>query len=997
MVLTLQIRIHTEFGQSLLLTGNHELLGGGAVERALPLHYLNDQIWEVSMILSEANLPDSEIRYNYILRETDGSLVYDWGNDKVITAADFQKDEVLILDSWNNPGFYENAFYTEPFQQVLLKANHTEVRQPAVPAATHTFKAKAPLLAKGQTLCLVGEGAALGNWDTAKPILLNRPAGHDFFTVDLDLREVPFPLAYKYGVYDVENQTFVGYEKDPNRMLEARLAPAVQEAGAPAYRGNRVILNDGFARLPADTWKGAGVAIPVFSLRSEASFGVGEFADLKLLADWCRRAGLKLIQLLPINDTTATHTCLDSYPYSAISAFALHPLYLNLGATVDEANRPLLAQLEPERKRLNALPAVDYEGVMHAKMAFINRIYPLQKEQTFRREEFKRFFEANKHWLTPYAAFCHLRDKHGTSDFNQWPELRTYTEEAIAALSGGAYPAADELALHYFIQFHLHLQLREATEHAHARGVILKGDLAIGVSSHGADAWQKPELFHLDMQAGAPPDAFSAKGQNWSMPTYNWPRMRETGFEWWKGRFEQLGRYSDALRIDHILGFFRIWSIPLHAVEGIMGHFVPAIPIHLDELSQRGIRYDLRRFTQPYITDPILREHFGADDEIVKAQFLLYGGGGYYSLRPEFSTQRQVEQYFASLELPGTVREPDPSVPGGETASRSLSRLAPAASGPGGAGGSYGRLRQGLFDLISNVILLQEPGSNGQHYHFRFAAGDTSSFKALDAHTQAQLKDLYVDYFFRRQDPFWAKEALGKLPALKRVTNMLICGEDLGMVPACVPEVMRELGLLGLEIQRMPKALNQAYSRPREAPYLSVVSPGTHDMSTFRGWWKENKALIQKFYNEELGRTGPAPEDCPGEIVKAILLQHLASPAMWSIFQLQDLFGADERLRRDDIDAERINVPANPRNYWNYRMHLSLETLLKSDAFNSDLRSCLEQHGRCAAGAARDEGEAQAVEKGEKESLKPQSPSEFPQPGGAQVEIPSSPRRRRAR
>ena len=226
--------------------------------------------------------------------------------------------------------------------------------------------------------------------------------------------------------------------------------------------------------------------------------------------------------------------------------------------------------MEAERKRLNALDTVDYEAVMSAKLKFVRQMLTKQKEEIFAGDEYQEFFESNRHWLTPYAAFCALRDKFGTADFNQWPMHRIYRAKEIAALLEKDSTFRDEIELNYFIQFHLHLQLKQAAEYLHAQGVILKGDIAIGVYRHGADVWQQPELFHTDMQAGAPPDAFAAKGQNWGFPTYNWPRMKQDGFAWWKQRFEQMSCYFDAFRIDHILGFFRIWSSPAHAVEGIL-------------------------------------------------------------------------------------------------------------------------------------------------------------------------------------------------------------------------------------------------------------------------------------------------------------------------------------------------------------------------------------------------------------------------------------------
>jgi len=306
---------------------------------------------------------------------------------------------------------------------------------------------------------------------------------------------------------------------------------------------------------------------------------------------------------------SATRTWMDSYPYAAISAFALHPIYLNLSQVASGANKSLLENLEPERKRLNNLDAVDYEAVLKAKLDFLGLIYPSQKEKTFKNKDYRNFFEQNKHWLIPYATFCSLRDKHGTANFTRWSE-----HELGEPASGSGLVEPD---FHFFIQYHLHRQLKDAADYAHSKGVILKGDLAIGVYRYGVDAWQNHDLFHLEVQAGAPPDAFAVKGQNWGFPTYNWQRMKETGFAWWKHRFAQMSYYFDAFRIDHILGFFRIWSIPLHAVEGILGYFVPALPVELDEFRSRNVAFDRNRYVKPRITNQLLSDTFGHDQEMI--------------------------------------------------------------------------------------------------------------------------------------------------------------------------------------------------------------------------------------------------------------------------------------------------------------------------------------------------------------------------------------------
>ncbi len=388
--------------------------------------------------------------------------------------------------------------------------------------------------------------------------------------------------------------------------------------------------------------------------------------------------------------------------------------------------------------------------------------------------------------------------------------------------------------------------------------------------------------------------------------------MQEDGFAWWRQRFEQMSNYFDAFRIDHILGFFRIWSIPMQAVEGIMGYFVPAIPVDVSEFGERGIWFDYYRYCKPFINDEILDHTFGSYADRVKREFIITNEQGNYELEMGIATQRQVQNYFASLDDTDENRT----------------------------------IRQGLSDLISNVILFEEENSEAEKFHFRFGMDNTSSFRYLEWNTQQKLRDLYIDYFFRRQDDFWRKEAMHKLPYLKRATNMLICGEDLGMVPHCVPDVMKQLGILSLEIQRMPKETTREFFHPNDAPYLSVVTPSTHDMSTIRGWWEEDRGHTQRFFNNILGQYGDAPYFCEAWINRAIVLQHLYCPAMWSIFQLQDILGMSEKLRRQNPNDERINVPAIPKYYWRYRMHLTLEELLKQNEFNEELNGYVVHSGR---------------------------------------------------
>ena len=892
------LRFSTKPGQQLFICGNIPELGFQSKTTITPIlmKYVNPEFWELSVDL--AGMPDEPLNYYYQIAMDDGSTVYEWGNDRQIEMS-VKFGHIHIIDTWNHAGEYENAFYTAPFQQILLPSGKKRHGGKQPKFFTHIFKVKAPLISAAEALCISGSSGSLGEWSMSVARIMRKSG--NWWTIALDMSDESFPVLYKYGIYDLKHKSIVRFESEANRVL-----PAEDRTDC------LTILQDGFAHLPNTTWKGAGVSIPVFSLRSKDSMGAGEFSDIRLLVDWAAKTGMKLIQILPVNDTSATNTWIDSYPYSSISAFALHPLYLNLQEMAGKKNSAYVKSLKKIQKQLNALPDMDYEAVMQTKLEASKELFNLEKEQFLEDPHFKTFFEYSKSWLVPYAAFCYLKEMNSSPDFSKWKTYGRFNKLTIDRLTSPQSKQFDQIAYYYFVQYHLHLQLKKSVDYAHENGIIIKGDIPIGVYRYSTDAWVAPDIYHMDQQAGAPPDDFAVKGQNWGFPTYNWEQMEKDSFKWWKNRFSQMATYFDAFRIDHILGFFRIWSIPFSQTEGIMGRFNPAISIHRIEFDERNIYFDHDRFTKPFINEAVLWEYFSQDTETAKQLYFDEPAQGKFAIKEHLDTQRKVIDYFV-----------DRSNDVFETLSR-----------------------ESLLALISNVILFEVPESQGKEYHFRIMMDTTSSFRYLDWHLQNQLRDLYINYFFRRQDVFWKKEAMKKLPLLKRSTNMLVCGEDLGMVPACVPDVMKQTGILSLEIQRMPKDITEKFFKPANAPYLSVVTPSTHDMSTIRGWWEENRAVTQKFYNEELGHWGEAPHFCDPWINHAVVQQHLDSPAMWSIFQIQDLFGIDENIRRENPNDERINIPSNPIHYWKYRIHIYLEDLLKSKHFNEQVRDMVKSSGR---------------------------------------------------
>ena len=693
--------------------------------------------------------------------------------------------------------------------------------------------------------------------------------------------QVDQPFEYKFALVDRKTLAPVMWETGPNRFFRNVPEDGVHE-----------LVSDIVPVFPTLPWRGAGTAVPVFSLRSTESFGVGEFHDLRLLVDWAVATGQNVIQLLPINDTTMTGTWQDSYPYNANTTFALHPQFIHLpaaGVRNDKSYKAL-------RDELNALPQIDYERVNQEKDRLLRKAFATTK--VLGSEEYKAFYAENEDWLLPYAVFRCLRDEFGTPDFSQWGKMAKYSAKKVAE-----YAAAhrSEVDFHCFVQFHLDAQLKDAVAYAHAHGVALKGDLPIGISRTSVDAWAHPALYHLDSQAGAPPDAFSVLGQNWGFPTYNWEKMSEDGFAWWKSRMHKMSEYFDAFRIDHILGFFRIWEIPMHAVHGLLGYFNPALPYTADELAGRGFDMSGGRYSTPLTDDWVLNEIFGDRAGEVRKRFIKDG-----RIVPSAATQRQVAALLAD--------DPD--------------------------------LCEKMMSLLDDVLFIEDPRKPGC-FHPRISAQHTLAYRALDDGRRAAFNNMYNDFFYHRHNDFWKDSAMFKLPSLVESTGMLTCGEDLGMIPACVPDVMARLGILSLEIQRMPKQVTEEFANPARYPYYCVCATGTHDTSTLRAWWEEDREATQRYWNTMLGGNGTAPYYCEPWVAEKILDRHLKSPAMLCILPLQDWLAIDGEVRyQGDPSDERINIPAIPRHYWRYRMHLTLENLLAQTSLNARLKGLIQGAGR---------------------------------------------------
>lgn len=890
----------TRPGENICVSGSSEALGNWDLSKAVFLNFSSFGYWSVVL-----DLPQEEgaFEYKYFLKNDSGKISWEWGNNRLLDLSKASASQLFVFDSWRSPSNNEKVMFSSAFRKAIMTPSAKYKIPVSKAAKTLHFHIQVPRIGQGYQVCILGNTNSLGNWNKSEPFLLGCGTNFPLWSGSINLSGISFPINYKYAIYDVSKKEVVTIEEGFDRQIE--FAPEEEEF--------TFVKSDESFRYPIGNWKGAGVSVPVFSLRSDKSFGVGDFNDLSGFIDWAKQVGMKMVQILPVNETIASHNWLDSYPYKSISVMALHPIYLNLEKLGKLNDKKLENDFAKQKKQLNDKAYVDYPAVLKLKSKYFKLVFDQVKDTFFEKEDYKKFFAENKNWLLPYAAFVYLRDKLKSADFHKWGEFCEYDKKKIEKICAPGSTEWDDIAIHYFIQYHLDKQLKEVSAHARRNGVVLKGDIPIGISPDSVEAWTVPHLFNLDAQAGAPPDDFAVKGQNWGFPTYNWPAMATENYAWWKNRLQKMANYFDAYRIDHILGFFRIWEIPTHAVEGLLGYFNPALPMSAEQIQQFGVEFNFERMVKPYIRYHHLHDLFGEFTDEVIAIFLEDTNYREYRMKDEFDTQQKVNQYFLNgieeEELVGKDRI----------------------------------IRDGLFSLIANVLFVQT-GYN--QWHPRISVHNTTSFAELDEQSRQQLNRLYIHYFYERHDEFWRYKGMEKLPAIIQASNMLVCGEDLGMVPDCVPPVMDELNILSLEIQRMSKNPKVKFAHPANAPYLSVCTTSTHDMPTIRGWWEEDKANTQLFFNNELGNEGEAPVFAEPWVCQQIITQHIYSPAMWTTFPIQDLMAMDGSLRWHKTREEQINEPSNVRHKWRYRMHKSIADLKKANKFNKLVKTLIVESGR---------------------------------------------------
>ena len=874
MKLKFSIQYGTQWGQNLYVVITYRSSDQTEKTQRLMMVTTDGMEWTLeTTVLESRKHPITSFLYNYQVEDNDGNVIRkEWDAIPRIYYFDSSKDYVLV-DRWRDVPL-QYHLYSKAYLTTMGLEDNDKVEPLRVPLYRKTilFRVSAPQLQKGQSVAIVGSHPALGSWNVARYLRMES-IGRFEWLLSVNVEAVLLPIEYKYVIVDDNTHALVAWEEGDNRTTDG-LLPADQTM---VPDGTVLVAYGESLRVKEQTWRAAGVVIPVFSLRTKESYGVGDFGDLRRLVDWCVATGMKVIQLLPVNDTTCSGNWSDSYPYNIVSAFALHPHYLDLEALGTLKSKAKMTAYHRQRQELSAISYSDYEAVDRVKRSYVEEVFVERGQQTLDSKGFKLWYAENKEWLEPYAKWVSAKS--------------SYSSAAVV----------------YYVQYQLHIQLKSAADYARSKGIFIKGDVPIGVNGDSVETATHPEFYHLDAQTGAPPDAFSQNGQNWGFPTYNW----KSGLvEWFHCRLKWMEQYFDAIRIDHILGFFRIWEIPEDAVFGILGHFSPSLPMTVGEIEYFGLPFRKELFTRPFINDRVLDKLFGLHAPYVREHFLVARSYGLYDIKAEYETQKKVQKAFD-----------------GRTDENSL------------------WIRDGLYRLISGVLFLEDP-QQPEMYHPRIGVIGEPVFDALTAEEKDAFMRLYNNYYYQRHNFFWGGEAIRKITDVFGTTRMLCCGEDLGMLPDCVAPVLDQLRVLTLEIQSMPKQNGYEFAHLDANPYRSVATISTHDMSPLRLWWSESPERTQRYYVSMLQKQGRAPEQLPAHLAEEIIGRHLYCPSMLCLLSLQDWLAMDGELRGKNPRDERVNVPSDPYNRWKYRMHITIEELLKADKYNNKVKTMIQRSKR---------------------------------------------------
>ena len=641
-----------------------------------------------------------------------------------------------------------------------------------------------------------------------------------------------------------------------------------------------------------------GVVVPVGALRSKSGIGVGEFSDLAGFALLCKKMRLGLIQILPVNDTG-----FESSPYSSLTAFGLHPLYLRIEELEEfkTAGASIKKRIKEAKEKFDKDTRFSHYLILKEKLEICLEIFNSQKAEIIKSAANGKLAEWIKQnsWVKQYAVYRRLKEANEGKSWKDWREHNTVSEADIESLWKDK-SLAEQHIFWVWLQEALDDQFSKAAKEISDNGIVLEGDLPILMNEDSCDVWAHPEIFNQQLSAGAPPDMYSPAGQNWGFPIYNWEAQEKNNYEWWRKRLQIAAKYYGAYRIDHVLGFFRIWASSRDDYSSALGRYVPYTPVTAGDLKR--LNFDkgrIRWLSKPHIPTGelfnALRNNWGgpfteeeiniAAEKIFSKALVRINNEELWLFKKKINGEKDIDRLD----------------------------LHPASH-------SY------LYKKWQDRTFLEyERGRFFPVWYYR----ESKAYKTLSAEEKNNLEAL-LEKRSKKSEKIWAQHGTKLLSVLVESSDMLPCAEDLGAVPACVPRVLSKLKILGLRVIRWHRKWDkegQPYVPFDEYPQLSVCTPSVHDSSTIREWWEHEADQMQ--FSGFIGVPSLPAKYNPGT-AKIILSKTASSRSRFRVFQIQDLLHLSAKWYSNDPAQERINVPGTSNEFnWTYRLPAQIEEIAK--------------------------------------------------------------------
>lgn len=672
--------------------------------------------------------------------------------------------------------------------------------------------------------------------------------------------------------------------------------------------------------------KATGVVVPLAALRSKVSPVIGEFPSLVPFARFCKKASLSIIQLLPLNDTGT-----QSSPYSALSSIALHPLYISVQAVSDF--EPLYERRETFKKkydlfvkRFSLSVRFDYAAVHEAKLELLRMIFDACVAKSKKSREAVLCFAEKNPWVIEYALYKNLKKAYLQASWKTWKKTdRTVSKEKINKVWHDKAMQKDHL-FYVWLQMTASEQLLEARQKVASLGILLKGDIPILMNEDSCDCWAHPDLFTQRLRAGSPPDADNPAGQSWGFPVYNWDAMKKENYAWWKNRLRNAAAYYDAFRLDHILGFFRLWTLSEREANAVLGHTEPNLAIARKELCALG--FDEARIT--WLSEPHVRTGLVED--------ITWNHESAVKILSTCMTKLQNEElWIFSKTVFGSL----------DILHMQFGSLCTKEAGE--------RIKEKLAEKWCDRVLI--PLSKDA-FVFSWQYKNTTAWASLSENEKETLETLFQKNQ-KANEALWERHASNIFENIISETNMIACGEDLGARLDCLHPVMENFSILSLVAVRWAREWEKdekPFVPPENYPELSVATTSVHDSSTMREWFQNEHENARLFLyggknasinasDAERKNAENAFKNFSPETAKAIFEKAASAKSVWFINPLQDYLYLNGDYYADDARSERINIPGTVSDFnWTYRMCVPIEKLLKDATLIKTISEIAKKH-----------------------------------------------------